>query len=168
MELWDGYNRDGSLAGVDLKRGEPLPAGVYHMGVEILVMHKDGTYLLMQRDLNKFSHPGQFETSMGGCVKKGEKPLEAAHRELLEETGLDTDVFNQIVYTVTDRNQTIIYGYLVNTDRPKDSITLQEGETISYKWLNEEDFIRHINSEEAIKSQVERFTPYFKTLNYIK
>ena len=168
MELWDGYNRDGSLAGVTLVRGEPLPGGVYHMGVEILVRHRDGSYLLMQRDLRKPSHPGMFETSMGGCVQKGEDPLTAAHRELLEETGLDENAFTQIVYTVTDRNQTLIYGYLVETDKPKDSITLQEGETISYKWLSEADFVRHINSPDAIPTQTSRFSPWFRKLGFIK
>ena len=51
MEIWDGYNSDGTLAGVDLVRGEPIPEGIYFMTVEILVRHVDGDYLLMQRDI---------------------------------------------------------------------------------------------------------------------
>ena len=50
MEIWDGYWEDGSLANIDLVRGEPIPNGIYHMVCEILVRHTDGDYLLMQRD----------------------------------------------------------------------------------------------------------------------
>lgn len=168
MELWDGYLKDGTPAGITLVRGEEIPEGIYHMGVEILVRHTDGTYLLMQRDTRKPTHPGKFETSMGGCVQKGEDPLTAARRELFEETGLEVDSFTQVVYTVTDRNHTIIYGYLCETDAPKDSIRLQDGETIGWKWLDERDFINHITSPDAIPTQVSRFTPYFRKLGYIE
>ena len=53
MEIWDGYNRDGTLAGVDIVRGEPIPEGVYFLTVEILVRHVDGDYLLMHRSPEK-------------------------------------------------------------------------------------------------------------------
>ena len=57
MEIWDGYNPDGTLAGIDLVRGEPIPEGIYFMTVEILVRHTDGDYLLMQRDHTKLLFP---------------------------------------------------------------------------------------------------------------
>ena len=53
MEIWDGYWEDGSLANIDLVRGEPIPNGIYHMVCEILVRHTDGDYLLLQRDSRK-------------------------------------------------------------------------------------------------------------------
>ncbi len=37
MEIWDGYLKDGSLANVDLVRGEPIPDGPYHLVCEIFV-----------------------------------------------------------------------------------------------------------------------------------
>lgn len=63
MEIWDGYNADGTLAGVDLIRGEEIPKGLYHLVCEILVRHVDGDYLLMQRDFNKEGYPGYFEAT---------------------------------------------------------------------------------------------------------
>ena len=53
MEIWDGYNIDGSLAGVDLVRGEKIPDGLYHLVCEVLVQHTDGDFLLMKRDLRQ-------------------------------------------------------------------------------------------------------------------
>ena len=46
MEIWDGYLSDGTLAGIDLERGKPIPDGLYFLAVEILVRHTDGDYLL--------------------------------------------------------------------------------------------------------------------------
>ena len=33
MELWDGYRKDGTLAEIDLVRGEPVPEGLISSGV---------------------------------------------------------------------------------------------------------------------------------------
>jgi len=68
MEIWDGYRADGTLAGIDLIRGEPVPDGIYFLVVEILVRHKDGEYLLMKRDLTKPAFPGYFEATAGGAA----------------------------------------------------------------------------------------------------
>ncbi len=133
MELWDAYYPDGTRAGVDLVRGEPVPAQYRHAVTEILVVHRDGTVLLMQRDLQKPIHPGTWEASAGGSVIKGEDFLDGAKRELLEETGIHADTLTELYQDVTA--DTIYRGYLCVTDVPKDSITLQEGETIAYRWV---------------------------------
>lgn len=165
MEIWDGYKSDGSLAGIDLVRGEPIPDGIYFMTVEILVRHTDGDYLLMHRDPRKSAFPGFFEATAGGAAQKGEDPLTAAKRELREETGIAADTLTPIANTVYRRM--LNYQYLCVTDCEKDSVILQEGETVGYKWVSEDDFISFIHSGEMIPTQRERYDPYFKKLGYI-
>lgn len=49
MEIWDAY--DAKLNKIDetsLIRSEEIPDGMFHLCCEIIVRHKDGTYLLMQ------------------------------------------------------------------------------------------------------------------------
>ena len=75
MELWDALYKDGTLAGRDLVRGEPVPEGLYHLVCEILVRHTDGTYLMMRRNLEKEGYPGYWETTAGGSALKGEDLL---------------------------------------------------------------------------------------------
>ncbi|MBQ7390210.1 MAG: NUDIX domain-containing protein [Clostridia bacterium] len=166
MEIWDGYNKDGSLAGVDLVRGEPIPDGIYFMTVEILVRHKDGDYLLMKRDEGKPAFPGYLEATAGGAAQKGEDPLTAAYRELREETGIVADRLEPIASMVYRRM--INYQYLCVTDCDKDSVTLQRGETVGYKWVTENEFISFIDSGDMIPTQRERYDGYFRSLGYIK
>lgn len=50
MEVWAGYREDSTLAGCDVIRGDVIPDGIFHIVSEVIVRHKDGDYLLMQRD----------------------------------------------------------------------------------------------------------------------
>lgn len=162
MELWDAYRGDGTLAGSNLVRGEAIPGGLFHLVCEIIVRHEDGSFLLMQRDLRKPNFPGLFEASAGGSALAGERPYDAAIRELKEETGVETTELEQIYKCVS--KDTIYYGYLCRTNCEKDSITLQEGETISYLWLTKEEFFKFIESDKYVQSYKERISEYLDTI----
>lgn len=168
MEIWDGYNRDGSLAGVDLVRGEKRPQGLYHMVCEVIVRHADGDFLLMQRDFGKKMYGGQFEAGAGGSALKGEDKWACIKRELREETGIECDKFIEVGIEISDIYQAIFYEFVCTVDCDKTAITLQEGETIAYKWISEEEFIKFVNSDEMIKGQKRRYMDYFKSIGYIR
>ncbi len=52
-------------------RGNPIPDGLFHIVSEVLVKHKDGSILVMQRDWHKEEHAGLFEASASGSILKG-------------------------------------------------------------------------------------------------
>lgn len=168
MEIWDGYNRDGSLAGIDLVRGEKLPQGVYHLVCDVIVRNTDGDYLLMQRDFRKKKYGGEFEAGAGGAALKGEDKWACVKRELREETGIECEEFVEVGVDINDKNQCIFYLFVCTTDCDKDAITLQEGETIDYKWISEAEFIKLVNSGEMIAGQRRRYAEYFEKIGYIK
>lgn len=166
MEIWDAYHSDGTLAGYDLVRGEPIPDGLYHLVSEIVVRHIDGEYLLMQRDPRKPNYGGYFEATAGGSALKGEDADCCAKRELREETGIDAGTLTNIGHFVSHNT---IYGiFLCVTDCDKNSVKLQEGETVSYKWISEAEFINFVNSDAMIDVQRQRYLPYLKQMGYIK
>lgn len=136
-ELWDAYKPDGSLSGDVLVRGEPIPAEYRHGVTEVLVLHQDGSILVMQRDFKKPSKPGMWEASAGGSVLKGETFSDGAKRELLEETGISRGTWKFLYRNIT--SSTIYDGFLCITDQAKDTIQLQEGETIDYRWTTPEE-----------------------------
>ena len=140
MELWDAYDKDMNIIkGLTLVRGEPFSNdNIFHMVVDIGVIHRDGTYLLMKRDLNK-THPGEWEFTAGGSVIKGEKPIEAAYRELKEETGIIGETLIEVGRSIRVDRHAIYVLYLCHSDCSKDSVILQKGETIDYQWVNKDD-----------------------------
>lgn len=162
MEIWDAYLEDGTLAGCDLIRGNQIPSGLYHLVCEIVVIHKDGTFLLTQRDYKKPNYPGMYEASAGGSALKGETALEAAKRELKEETGIEANELSQIYRSKS--KDTIYIGYLCESDCDKASITLQEDETISFVWLEKEDFIQFVESDKYMQVHKRRLEGYLDTL----
>ncbi len=139
-EIWDAYNRDFTkIEGASLVRGQHIPDNIYHLVCDIIVKHIDGSYLIMQRDHEK-THGGQWELSAGGSALQGEEPDIAAKRELKEETGID-GTLREIGRMVQDKNHSIYVLYLCETDCGKDSVVLQQGETINYRWISREELL---------------------------
>lgn len=63
---------------------------------------------------------------------------------------------------------TIYETFLCVTSCDKDSVTLQEGETVSYTWISEAEFIDFVNSDAMIDVQFTRYQHYLKRMGYIK
>lgn len=164
MEVWDAYYEDGSLAGCDLIRGEYIPEGLFHLVSNVIVRHVDGDFLLMQRDYNKKIYPGMYEATVTGGALKGERSEECARRELKEETGLDGASL-QFICKCTDKlSKVLFYIFLCEVDCDKSSVILQEGETISYRWMSQEKFVQFIETDRYIHTDKENKQPYFDTL----
>lgn len=113
---------------------------MYHLVCEIIVKHTDGTYLLMQRDFEKH-YGGMWELTAGGSALTGETPLECAIRELREETGIVSSDMQEISRIIHDDHHSIYVEYLCITDCDKDTIILQDGETVDYKWVDKTVFL---------------------------
>ena len=149
MEIWDLYDRDGNRTGDTWERKpksfQNIPEGKYHLVVDILVKHTDGTYLITKRDDNKDVYPGYWEATAGGSAIKGEEPFEAAQRELFEETGLKGVNYELINVSFSDKSHSMFYSYVCETDAPKDSVVLQEGETVDYKWVDRAGLIKYVD-----------------------
>ena len=158
MEIWDAYDENFNIIeGITLVRGEEanIPNGMYHLVVDILVKHKDGTYLLMQRDPNK-TNGSMWEASGGGSALKGENAYEAALRELKEETGIVAKNLLEVGRVVRPETKSAYVVYVCETDCDKDSIVLQEGETVAYRWVNRDTLV-HMDGKELLTYRVQMF-----------
>ncbi len=149
MERWDAYLSDGTKAGCDLVRGGENPKHYYHLVAEVLVRHKDGTYLVMTRDPEKKNHGGMLEASAGGAVRKGETSETGARRELFEETGIRAETLTLFRRWSEPWYPLLFDYYLTETDAPKGSVTLQEGETVAYAWVTEAE-LRDIIAQKKV------------------
>lgn len=158
MELWDAYDADfNKIEGITLVRGEEptFPDDIYHLVCDIIVRHVDGTYLLMQRDLQKH-FGGMWEATAGGSALKGETPLACAHRELEEETGIAASKLTEVGRMVDTSRHSAYVEYMCITDWNKDDIRLQEGETIAYKWVARDELLA-MKEDELVTDRIQNF-----------
>ena len=138
-QLWDAYDINmNKLEGITLVRGNRIEEGIFHLVCEIAVKHKDGQYLLMQRDWEKH-YGGMGELTAGGSALIGETPIECAIRELKEETGISCDCLEEIGRVIDKEHRSIYIEYMCCTECDHSSILLQEGETVDYKWVDKSE-----------------------------
>lgn len=161
MELWDAYDeRLNKIDGVILIRGEQIPYDCFHLVCEIIVKHKDGSYLIMQRDTRKHLG-GMWEATAGGSALQGENPTTCARRELYEETGIVSDSLVEIGRVLHHEHKSFYVEYLCITDVDKNSIVLQEGETSDYKWITADE-LRRLSRDELATQRILNFIEELK------
>ena len=99
----------------------------------IILENMEGEVLLLLRD-NKstITFPNHW-TLIGGKVEDGESPEMAAHRELIEETGLKADLSFWKRY---DREHTLFivdqHIYLAKVDTSSEKLVLGEGQALQF------------------------------------
>jgi len=86
--------------------------------------------MLLRDDKPNISYPNHWSLA-GGKVENGEMPEVAAHRELLEEIGIDLTLWNRY-----DRQHPLVivdqHIYLGKIDLPLESLTLGEGQDMCF------------------------------------
>lgn len=166
MEKWDLYDKAENKTGKIINKGlGHIPEGYFHIIVETLVKHVDGTYLVTQRSFNKKEAPGAYESSAGGSILAGETKEEGARREVFEEVGLVVTNLSPTYYFIYPERGVINQGYLTLIDGPKDNVKIDGVETISYKWLTLSELKKFIHTPEYNKSHQERLETYLNTIN---
>ena len=97
--------------------------------VNVVAMTEDERFICFRQV--KYGIVGTTLSVVGGYVNEGEDPLTAAKRELLEETGYQTDDWLSLGSYLVDPNRGIATGYLylarqVRYVTPRDADDLEE------------------------------------------
>ena len=150
MEYWDLFDRDRKPLGVTHPRGRqyPMPRGSYHTVVMIITADRDGRVLVTRRAPTKGMYPDCWEITCGSAVA-GEDSRTAAARELCEETGISLSDKAVLLETLVVP-QAFMDVYLNRLDVAAEdvTVTLQEGETVDYRWVSLYELDRMINRGE--------------------
>ena len=139
MELWDVYDIDRRLTGKEMVRGEPFEEGAYHLVVHICVFNSEGKMLIQQRQPFKHGWSGMWDVTCGGSAVKGESSRDAAHRELLEEVGIDIDFSSIRPHLTVNFDRGFDDIYLVEKDVDVSTLELQYEEVKAVKWASCEE-----------------------------
>jgi len=138
MELWDLLDKDRNPLGITHPRGRqyPMPPHTYHTVVSVFTVDAQNRLLLTLRAPTKGMYPGYWEFT-GGSGVSGEDSLTSAWRELSEETGITVPKEDLIFLCTLREPSAFMDCYLCRLDRVGEdvAITLQEGETVDYRWV---------------------------------
>ncbi|WP_144126394.1 NUDIX domain-containing protein [Catellatospora sichuanensis] len=97
----------------------------------VLLVGPGGALLLQERDEHAPTFPNQWAFP-AGVAEPGEQPLEVAHRELFEETGLR--VAELTLFWEGPMPQSPLYGYLFHgrTTARQEDVVLGEGRAMVF------------------------------------
>lgn len=150
MELWDLYDANGRATGETVVRGEPIPAGRYHLVVHICIFNKDGQMLIQHRQPFKQGWPDRWDVSVGGSAVSGDSIQSAMEREVMEEIGYPIDLTGiptAVTFTYTD---CFDYYYIVEREIDLSKLQLQQAEVQAVKWATLEQIKAMIEDETFI------------------
>lgn len=151
-------------ADIEIGTCEKLKAheeGLLHRAFSVILYNSNGEMLLQQRAQSKYHSPGLWTNACCSHPAPGETALEAAHRRLKEEIGIEAQVdfdFKFIYRTVFDNGLTeheLDYVFIGQTDAVP---VLNPQEAKSFKYLT----IGQLYKE--IEEFPERFTVWFKLI----
>jgi isopentenyldiphosphate isomerase len=131
-----------------------------HLEVAVLVVDKNQRVLLQQRAYTKRVHPGRWTTTAAGHVTHGETVVQAAHKELFEETGLKVKMLHPLFSEkVTLPNETHITHWFIG--RYEEGVVVpQTCEVANVAWVGEvelDDFLANKDVGQNSLSVVERY-----------
>ncbi len=109
--------------------------------VQVIATQGDKILLASEQQPTK----GPFYTLFGGRQEPGEKPLETAQRELLEESGLMSDDWELLqTYEPLHKMEWFIYLYVARNCQKVQEQQLDSGEKITIKLLSFEQFVETV------------------------
>jgi len=125
-------------------RNEVHNKGLLHREIHVWIYNKRGEIVLQKRSENQETFPGMWDASVGGHVDLGEKPLEAAIRELKEETGLlagsdNLELILKIHTKINDPKSSLInnalqYEYAYKFDGEENELKIEKGMATELKF----------------------------------
>ena len=155
MELWDLYTKDRIKTDKTMIRGEATPEGYYRMVIHICIFNSQGKMLIQHRQPFKSGWSDMWDVSVGGSAVAGDSSSQAAHRELLEELGLELS-FEDIRPSLT---LNFPWGfddiYIVKKDVDASALSLQYEEVKEVRWADADEIKQMIDEGS--------FIPYHKS-----
>lgn len=151
-EILDLYDSTGTHVCGTVERGTAAPSGTFLKLTAVMTLRSDGRFLMTRRAPEK-KYARRWEIT-GGCVKSGETPLEAAVRELYEETGIQAEP-EELIFCGTIRRAGYIHTfYLLKSDVDDSVLRMQTGETDAYCWVTTEEYLAMTEAHKTIPQHI--------------
>lgn len=162
MEKRDLYDINRNLTGETIYKGDSIPDSKFILVVLSFMQNSKGEFLIQKRSVQKHSKYG----STGGHAKTGETSIQAMITEINEEIGLNVNENElNLVYSGRDDINKVFFDlYYMKKDFSTESLTLQEEEVESVKWMNVNEIKHLISTNEFLDSNIDEF---YRILDYL-
>ncbi len=155
LEIVDESNR---VTGIR-DRAEIHRQGLWHRSVHIFILNSHGDLYLQKRSPQKDQYPEHWDSSAAGHLNPGESPEIAAHRELGEELGIDTEL-------------TEVYRHPAGQETGWEFVTLFVGRTDEPVRLNLEEategrFFTAPQLKDLLEDRNQKVAPGFRLLHRV-
>lgn len=146
VEIWRLYDKNMNFVCNFTRGAGKIPDGLYHKTVEVIPTDMEGNLLLTRRSLRKRFGGGTLEFPAGSVIST-ESEVEAACRELKEETGL-TAV--KLFFVQKARMKGMIrYTYIAYIpDMKKCNISYPKEEVMGYRFVTFDQWMELLTTDE--------------------
>ena len=144
-----------------MEKMEAHVKGVLHRAFSICLFNEKGEMLLQKRASSKYHSPGLWTNACCSHPRVGETVLEAGHRRLMEELGIDTDLEKVFAFQYKARlDKGLIeheYDHVL-TGKFNGTPNLNEEEVEDWKFMSLDDIALDI------KHNPDNWTEWFKMI----
>ena len=152
MEYWDLFNCFGNHVNQRVRRGDPIPAGHYHLAVDIWIVNSKQEFLIQRRASTKRLFPNIWATT-GGSVLSGETSFQGCIRETKEEIGIDIEPKHATVMSRIIGDNTFWDIWVIRQDFELRQTSLQLEEVSEVKWVSRNEIMRLAKAEKFLQTK---------------
>lgn len=139
-ELLDLVDENDEVIGTVTKAKANSNTQTIHREIRIILYDEQGRILLQQRSPKKKVYPGVWAESCQGHVPCGMSYEEAAHKELVEELGFDTDLEYLGKTLIEFPNETHFAAWFVGKYQGEE-IKLEPEEVVNIQFIGKDDLV---------------------------
>ncbi|MGI5825976.1 MAG: NUDIX hydrolase [Patescibacteria group bacterium] len=139
-ELLDLVDENDEVIGTITKAKANSNTQTIHREIRIILHDQEGRILLQQRSPKKKVYPGVWAESCQGHVPCGMSYEEAAHKELVEELGFDTDLEYLGKTLIEFPNETHFAAWYIGEYRGEE-IKLEPEEVVNIQFIGKDDLV---------------------------
>jgi len=135
-------DRTGAVVG-SAERSVVRRENLLHAATAVLVRDPEGRIYVHRRSPDKDWAPGHHDAAAGGVLGHGERPLQAAERELAEELGIAGAILRPLGLSVYEDDTTRCVEHCFETTW-QGPIRWADGEVVWGAWLTLADLDAHL------------------------
>ena len=110
------------------------PSSTKQNYADLILFNKEGQFLIVLRSRTDDFEPGKWALP-GGKIEKDEESIDAAIRELKEETGIEIDSTNLYLDTLKEDKKSKIYYHKCYNAFDNSKQVLEADELLNYAWI---------------------------------